>query len=81
VKKGIHPDYHPIVVQFTDGERFETRSCWGKPGEVLQLDSDIKTHSAWVGGVHFKKTGQMEKFNARFGNVNFSTAKKSSGSA
>lgn len=76
MKEGIHPDYHEITVVMTDGTSFKTRSTWGKPGDTLQLDVDPKTHPAWVGGVHLKKTGRMEKFNSRFGDLNLK--KKSS---
>lgn len=76
MKADIHPDYHEITVVMTDGSKFKTRSTYGKPGDTLQLDVDPKTHPAWVGGVHIKKTGQVDKFNQRFGNFNFSTSKK-----
>lgn len=66
MKKDIHPDYHPITVMMTDGTKYETRSTWGKAGDVLQLDVDPKTHPAWVGGVNLRKTGQMEKFQNKF---------------
>lgn len=66
MKEGIHPDYHPITIVMTDGTRYETRSTWGKAGDVLQLDVDPKTHPAWVGGVNLRKTGQMEKFTNKF---------------
>lgn len=65
-KQGIHPDYHKITVQMTDGTKYDTYSTWGKEGETLQLDVDPKTHPAWVGGVNLRKTGQMEKFNNKF---------------
>lgn len=66
MKEGIHPDYHPITIVMTDGTRYETRSTWGKAGDVLQLDVDPKTHPAWVGGMNLRKTGQMEKFTNKF---------------
>jgi large subunit ribosomal protein L31 len=66
MKEGIHPDYHPITIVMTDGTRYETRSTWGKAGDVLQLDVDPKTHPAWVGGINLRKTGQMEKFTNKF---------------
>ena len=66
MKEKIHPDYHAITVKMTDGTTYETRSTWGKPGDVLQLDVDTKTHPAWVGGTQLRKTGQMEKFNNKF---------------
>ena len=51
MKKGIHPDYHDIVVEMTDGSTFATRSTWGSKGDVLKLGIDAKTHPAWT-GVH-----------------------------
>jgi large subunit ribosomal protein L31 len=64
MKKNIHPDYHTITVMMTDGETFQTRSCWGKEGDTLKLDVDPKTHSAWSedGQETVRKTGQAEKF-------------------
>ena len=67
MKQGIHPEYHKITVQMTDGSKYDTYSTWGKEGDVLQLDVDPKTHPAWVGGVNLRKTGQMEKFQNKFG--------------
>jgi len=72
-KQGIHPDYHTITIQMTDGTRYETRSTYGKEGDVLTLDVDPKTHPAWVGGVNLRKTGRMESFNNRFAAINFDT--------
>lgn len=77
MKKDIHPDYHPITIVMTDGTRYESRSTYGKAGDVLQLDVDPKTHPAWVGGVNLRKTGQMEKFNNKFSA--FATAAKAAG--
>lgn len=76
MKQGIHPDYHKITIQMTDGSKYETRSTWGKEGDVLQLDVDPKTHPAWVGGVNLRKTGQMEKFQNKFGNFSMKSGKK-----
>ena len=76
-KAGIHPDYHTITIVMTDGTRFETRSTYGKEGDVLTLDVDPKTHPAWVGGVHMRKTGRLESFNNRFSGINFDANKKS----
>jgi large subunit ribosomal protein L31 len=71
-----HPDYHTITIVMTDGSRFETRSTYGKEGDVLTLDVDPKTHPAWVGGVNLRKTGRLESFNNRFSGINFDSAKK-----
>ena len=67
MKQNTHPDYHKITIVMTDGTKYETRSTWGKEGDVLQLDVDPKTHPAWVGGVNLRKTGQLEKFENKFG--------------
>ena len=67
MKADIHPDYHEINVVMTDGTTYKTRSTYGKPGDTITLDVDPLTHPAWVGGMHLKKTGQMEKFNNKFG--------------
>ena len=50
MKKKIHPNYHTIKVEMTDGSQFETKSTWGSEGEVLKLEIDPKSHSAWTGG-------------------------------
>lgn len=65
MKADIHPKYEEITVVMTDGSKFTTRSTLGQ--KELRLDVDPKTHPAWVGGMHLKKTGQMEKFNNKFG--------------
>ena len=70
MKKGIHPNYHDIKVLMTDGTELRMCSTWGKPGDVLRLDIDTKTHPAWT-GVHrvVERGGQMAKFNKRFGGL------------
>ena len=67
VKKDIHPDYHEITVQMTDGSSYTTRSTWGKAGDTIKLDIDPKTHPAWT-GVHrlLDSGGQLAKFNKKF---------------
>ena len=67
MKKDIHPNYHAITVQLTDGSTFETKSTWGKTGDVLKLDIDPSSHPAWT-GVHrlMDSGGQLTKFNSRF---------------
>ncbi len=67
MKKDIHPQYHTIKVMMTDGTEFETRSTWGKEGDVYNLDIDVKTHPAWT-GVHrlIDSGGQLAKFKDRF---------------
>ena len=77
MKADIHPDYHEITVTMTDGSSFKTRSTWGKEGDTYQLDVDPKSHPAWVGGVSLRKTGRVEKFSNRFGDLDFGGKKDS----
>ena len=69
MKKDIHPNYHTIKVEMTDGTQFETRSTWGKEGEKLKLEIDPKSHSAWTGGKQkLMDKGRISKFNKKFQN-------------
>ena len=53
----------------TDGTQFETRSTWGKEGEVLKLEIDPKSHAAWTGGKQkLMDKGRVSKFNKKFQN-------------
>lgn len=67
MKQDIHPGYHTIKVVMTDGTEFETRSTYGKDGDVLRLDIDPISHPAWT-GVHrlVDSGGQLAKFKNRF---------------
>lgn len=67
MKQDIHPAYHTITVEMTDGSTYETRSTWGKEGDVMKLDIDPLVHPAWT-GVHrlLDSGGQLAKFNKRF---------------
>ena len=76
MKKKIHPNYHSIKVEMTDGSQFETKSTWGKEGEILKLEIDPKSHSAWTGGKQkLMDKGRISKFNKKF--QNFKSEKKS----
>ena len=69
MKKKIHPNYHKIVVEMTDGSQFETKSTWGSEGEVLKLEIDPISHSAWTGGKQkILDKGRISKFNKKFQN-------------
>ncbi len=70
MKKEIHPDYHEITVQMTDGTTYVTRSTWGSEGDTLRLDIDPKTHPAWTGQHRLVDTGgQVAKFNKRYADI------------
>ncbi len=67
MKQDIHPDYHEITVQMTDGSTYTTRSTWGKPGDVMKLDIDTKSHPVWTGQHRIMDSGgQVARFNKRF---------------
>lgn len=70
MKNDIHPEYHEIMVEMTDGTSYKTRSTWGAEGDVMKLDIDPLTHPAWT-GVHrlLDSGGQLAKFNKRFKNL------------
>jgi len=71
MKAGSHPDYHMITVQMTDGTQFQTRSTWGKEGDLMTLDIDPLAHPAWTGGngKMLDAGGQVARFKKRFGGL------------
>ena len=75
MKKDIHPNYHAIKVEMTDGTQFETRSTWGSEGEILKLEIDPKSHSASTGGKQkLLDKWRVSKFNKKI--QNFRSEKK-----
>ena len=69
MKKNLHPNYHRITVEMTDGSRFEIKSTWGSEGDTLKLEIDSKSHSAWTGGKQkILDKGRVSKFNKKFQN-------------
>ena len=73
MKKETHPKYHKIEIQLTDGSKFQTRSTFGKEGEILKLDIDPLSHPAWTGenSKMLDSDGQVAKFQKRFQNLKF----------
>lgn len=71
MKKDIHPDYHTITVEMTDGTTYQTRSTWGKEGDTMHLEIDPSSHPAWTGGAQkiLDTGGRLAKFNKRFGGI------------
>ncbi len=68
MKNDIHPDYHFIKVVMTDGTEYITRSTWGQEGDVLTLEIDPKSHSAWTGGPQqVLDRGRVSKFKEKYG--------------
>ena len=69
MKKNLHPKYHIINVEMTDGSSFQTKSTWGSEGDTLKLEIDPKSHSAWTGGKQkLLDKGRVSKFNKKFQN-------------
>ncbi len=54
----------------TNGEKFETKSVYGKEGDVINLDIDPLTHPAWTGTGHklVDAGGQLSRFNKKYKN-------------
>ncbi len=71
MKKDTHPEYHFITVQMTDGSSYQTRSTWGKEGDLMTLEIDPLAHPAWTGGNSrlMDSGGQVARFNKRFGGL------------
>ena len=66
-EKNLHPNYHSIKVEMTDGTQFETKSTWGSENDILKLEIDPKSHSAWTGGKQkILDKGRISKFNKNF---------------
>src|SRR5262245_17072683 len=68
MKPDIHPDYHTVKIVMTDGTEFTTRTTWGKPGDVMRLDIDPKSHPAWTGGQQqlLDRGGRLSRFQKKF---------------
>ena len=73
MKKKIHPDYHKVTIELTDGSKFETRSTYGKEGDTLKLDIDPKSHPAWTGGGQklLDTGGRVSKFKKKYEGLGF----------
>lgn len=79
MKKGIHPDYHPVVFEDSGtGKRFLTRSTatadrtveWtdGNTYPLLVVDVTSDSHPFWTGASRVLDTqGRVEKFERKYG--------------
>ena len=77
MKADIHPDYHEIKIVQTDGTEFTTRSCWGKPGDVMRLDIDPLNHPAWTGGsAKILEKGRLAKFGTKYAGLGVASSDK-----
>lgn len=73
MKADIHPDYHMITVKMTDGSTYETRSTYGKEGDILSLEIDPTSHPAWTGGSSrlMDTGGRVSKFKKKYEGLGF----------
>ncbi|MBU4214887.1 MAG: type B 50S ribosomal protein L31 [Actinobacteria bacterium] len=79
MKKGIHPDYHPVVFRDASADfAFLTRSTatsartieWtdGRTYPVVDVDVSSASHPFWTGRATVLDTaGRVEKFRRRYG--------------
>lgn len=71
----IHPKQHLVDVMMTDKKtKFQITTTWGKEGDTLHLDVDIKNHPAWQEkGQNFINANdeRVTKFKSKFGNFDF----------
>lgn len=79
MKPGIHPDYHPVVIQdLSTGSTFLTRSTmtsaqtidWedGHSYPLVVVDVTCESHPFWTGAARVMDTaGRVEKFERRYG--------------
>ncbi|MFD2174557.1 MULTISPECIES: 50S ribosomal protein L31 [Rhodobacter] len=73
MKADTHPKYHFITVKMTDGSEYQTRSTWGKEGDVMALDIDPLAHPAWTGGSAklMDTGGRVSKFKNKYAGLGF----------
>lgn len=78
MKKGIHPEYHPVVYvdvgadfEFVSRSTMtseESRKIDGVDHYVIRLEISSASHPFYTGKQHFVDTaGRIEKFRQRFG--------------
>ena len=73
MKPDLHPEYHMITVKMTDGTTYQTRSTYGKEGDMLSLDVDPTAHPAWTGGNQrlIDQGGRVSKFKKKYEGLSF----------
>ena len=79
MKKGIHPDYHPVVfrdigadysvlTQSTANSNQPVNQDDGNENPLINIDISSKSHPFYTGQQRFGKArGRIEKFNKRYG--------------
>jgi len=66
MKQGIHPNYKEINVECSCGNKFETRSTYGK-GDTLNIGVCANCHPFYTGKAKFvDETGRVDKFRQKY---------------
>ena len=65
MQKEIHPDYHEVTVTCACGNTFKTKSC--AKGDKLSIDICNKCHPFFTGKKVVDASGNVEKFNKKYG--------------
>ena len=68
MKSDIHPDYHEITVQMTDGSTFATRSTWGQAGDISKVHQARAEYFVLISD--FRNARQQLQFALRIENDN-----------
>jgi large subunit ribosomal protein L31 len=91
MKKGIHPNYRPVVFMDANANfSFLTRSCvqtdetikWsdGKEYPLYKLDISSASHPFFTGKMKFvDTTGRVEKFQKKYQNSAYAKGRKAAG--
>lgn len=76
MKKDIHPNYHFITVQMTDGTTYQTRTTALKEGATMKLEIDPIVHPAWQENARATvlEKGQLNKFQNKYGGISAMSA-------
>jgi len=65
MKRGIHPDYHPVTVHCACGHTFQTRSTM--KGEFLRVEICSNCHPFFTGKQKLLDTaGRIERFTRKY---------------
>lgn len=73
MQKDIHPEVHNITLAIPNGIKIEVKSCYGKDGDVMHLESSPYDHPAWTGKTveANERNTRIADFNSQFGNFDF----------
>ncbi len=65
MKKGIHPDYHEVMVSCACGNTFKTRTTM--KGEAMRVEICAACHPFFTGKMKFIDTaGRVERFQRKY---------------